>query len=75
MSDSSESTMDAHPKQTYSIHEARLLLGIGEATAYRLLRRDEFPVPIIKVGRRNKISKRVLDDFLDGRAPEEKAAG
>jgi excisionase family DNA binding protein len=35
---------------TYTVGEAAELLGIGRSFAYDLIRRDEFPTPVIKLG-------------------------
>ncbi len=50
---------------TYSIREAAELLGIGESTAYEAIRRGEFPVPVLKIGARRKVSRKRLHEFLD----------
>jgi excisionase family DNA binding protein len=68
MSEPAQSVVNANPKRTYTINEARKILGIGEATAYRLIKAGEFPVPIIVVGHRKKVSKQQLDDFLAGQS-------
>ena len=40
------------------------VLGIERTTAYGLARRNEFPVPVIKVGRQLRVSVAALLDLL-----------
>lgn len=49
-----------------SVAEAAELLGIHERTAHRAIENDEFPVPVVKLGARMKVSRYVLDAFLAG---------
>jgi excisionase family DNA binding protein len=56
---------------TLSVKLAARRLGIGEATAYDLIRRGEFPVRVIQLGGRKKVSIGELEAFLAG----ERAAG
>ncbi|MDI3418716.1 helix-turn-helix domain-containing protein [Streptomyces luteolus] len=37
------------------LRTAARALGIGSTTAYRLIRRDEFPCPVLRVGRKYRI--------------------
>jgi excisionase family DNA binding protein len=46
-----------------SVVEAAAMLGIAPRTAYDLIHRDEFPVPVLKVGRRMKVSRTMLERF------------
>lgn len=55
-------------KGTYSLIEAAQRLGIGEATAYDLKDRGEFPVRILKIGGRFKVLVAELERFLAGEA-------
>jgi len=34
---------------------AASILGIGRSTAYELIRRDEFPVPVLRLGHRLRV--------------------
>lgn len=61
-------------RQTVSIEAAGKMLGIGRSVAYALARRDELPVPVIRVGRRMVVSKRALDDLLSAKKQDEDAA-
>lgn len=49
--------------QMLSIAEAAVELGIGESTAYDLIARGEFPLPVQQVGGRMKVSRVRLDQF------------
>jgi hypothetical protein len=51
---------------TVPLGTAADMLGIGRSTAYDLARRDEFPVPVLKLGRRRVVSKKRLAAFIDG---------
>jgi predicted DNA-binding transcriptional regulator AlpA len=50
------------------------MLGISRPVAYELARRDELPVPVIRLGRRMVVSKRALEAVLDARKPDEQRA-
>lgn len=54
----------ARRKSTYSVTEAAELLGIHRETAYLQIAAGTFPVPVIRVGRRLKIPRAVLDALL-----------
>jgi len=56
-------------KVLLSVDEAAILLGITRSTAYRAIATDTFPVPIIKVGGRWRVSREALRRILDGEAP------
>lgn len=51
-----------------TIDRAAELLGIGRATAYRLIAQDEFPVPVVHIGRRRVVAKVHLERLLLGEA-------
>lgn len=51
---------------TVSLGTAADLLGIGRSTAYDLARRDVFPIPVLKIGRRKVVSKKRLAEYIDG---------
>lgn len=57
---------------TYSLAEAGAILGISKTTAYELYRNGRFPVPVLTVGTRKKVSRRALEAFIDG--PQEQAS-
>lgn len=50
--------------QTLNLREAAQVLGISYSAACDLVRKDEFPVPVLKVGRRAKVSRAAMERFL-----------
>ena len=53
-----------------SIAEAARGLGLGTSTAYDALRRDEFPVRVVTIGRRQKVLRADLERYLAGQGAE-----
>ena len=53
-------------KQTASVAEAAEMCGISERHLYELIRRDEFPVPTLRLGRRVVVPLAPLLRFLAG---------
>ena len=53
-------------RQTVTVEEAAEAFGISRAQAYALIARDEFPCPVIKLGRRVVVPLRPLQRLLDG---------
>lgn len=51
---------------TVSLTEAATVLGVHRSTAWDLYRRDEFPLPVLKVGTRLRVAKVHLEAFLLG---------
>jgi excisionase family DNA binding protein len=45
---------------------AASILGIGRSTAYDLIRRGEFPVPVVRLGHRLRIPVEPLRALLSG---------
>jgi excisionase family DNA binding protein len=52
-----------------TVAEAAELLGISAPTAYRLIDRGEFPVPVRKLGQRFRISRVQLERWAAGDEP------
>lgn len=42
------------------------LLGLGRTTAYKLVRRGEWPTPILRIGRQTRIPTAPLRELLSG---------
>jgi excisionase family DNA binding protein len=51
---------------TVSLAEAATVLGVHRSTAWELYRRGEFPVPVLQIGRRLRVSKVHLERLLCG---------
>ena len=51
---------------TVSLTEAANVLGIHRSTAWELYRRDEFPLPVLVVGKRLRVAKVHLERFILG---------
>lgn len=60
-------------RQTVNIETAGKMLGISRAVAYELARRDDLPVPVIRLGRRIVVSRRALEDVLSARKTDDAA--
>lgn len=56
-------TADPSP-EVCSLTDAAHRLGISPSHAYELVRKGEFPVPVLKMGRVVKVATRVLDEAL-----------
>lgn len=54
-------------RQTLNIEAAGKMLGISRAVAYELARRDQLPVPVIRLGHRMVVSKRAIEEVLNAR--------
>lgn len=57
-------------RQTLNIEAAGKMLGISRAVAYELARRDQLPVPVIRLGHRMVVSRRALEEVLNARKDE-----
>ena len=55
------------------VRTAASILGIGRSTAYDLIRRDEFPVPVIKIGRCLRVPVAPLRNLMSGKTTGESA--
>lgn len=51
-------------KPTIGLLEAAAILGIGRSTAYQSVSKDEFPVPVIRIGSRIVVPTKPLLDLL-----------
>jgi predicted DNA-binding transcriptional regulator AlpA len=50
--------------RTLNIEDAGAMLGISRPTSYKLARADQFPVPVIRIGRRMVVSREAIDALL-----------
>ncbi len=53
--------------ETMGSEECRRVLDIGRSTFFELARRDQLPVPTIRVGKQFRFSRRAVEAMLDGR--------
>lgn len=60
----SDVLLDQVQRDTLNIETVAKRLGINRSTAYELARRDELPVPVIRLGRRMVVSRQALDAVL-----------
>lgn len=56
--------IDMNVCATVSLADAALVLGIHRSTASELARRGEFPVPVLQIGHRCRVTKIHLERFL-----------
>lgn len=67
MKSSSTAIVDKPPSsRTVDVSEAAAQLGIHPVTAYRLIKRGDFPVRVLRIGRIFRISQSELDSYLAG---------
>lgn len=60
-------------RETLNIEAVGKMLGISRPVAYELARRDQLPVPVIRLGRRMVVSKRALEEVLSARKDDHAA--
>ena len=51
-------------KLTLTVEEVAEMLGVSRGLAYALARRNELPVPVIKLGRRMVLSRKAVEALL-----------
>lgn len=61
-------TIDFTRCATISLTEAAHVLGIHRSTAWELWKRGDFPVPVLQIGKRLRVTKAQLARYLDGGA-------
>jgi len=54
------------PPDALTVHQLAARLGIGLTRAYEMARKDELPVPALRIGREYRFSRRALERWLDG---------
>lgn len=52
-------------KRAYTVKEIANLLGVSKASAYKLIRSNQFHS--VKIGGQHRVSKVVFDEWLNGR--------
>ncbi|GEM_PF-2487725 len=61
---SSAGQIDLATCATISLAQAAQILGIHRSTAWDLYKRDEFPVAVLKIGNRLRVTRSLLEAFL-----------
>jgi len=59
-----QTRIDMNACATLSLADAALVLGIHRSTASELYRRGEFPLPVLLIGHRLRVTKIHLERFL-----------
>jgi excisionase family DNA binding protein len=52
-------------RQTVNLDTVAKVLGVSRPVVYDLARKDQLPVPVLRIGRRMVVSKRALEALLD----------
>jgi excisionase family DNA binding protein len=74
-SPSHDRLLDVNPDSlTVTVEEAAALLGIGRRLAYELIRSDEFPTTVIRLGRRIVVPAAPLLELLGHDTPQASVA-
>ena len=63
---STKSKIPSVAKSLLSVEEAAVLLGVDRATCYRAIRRETFPLPVVRLGGRIRIPRRAVERLIDG---------
>lgn len=61
-------------RDTLTIEEVAFRLGINRSTAYERARRNELPVPVIRVGRRYLVSRKAYEAMMSAQHESKPAA-
>jgi predicted DNA-binding transcriptional regulator AlpA len=62
-----QTVSEPHRPELVPAEEMRAILGIGRSAFYNLARRDELPVPTVRVGKRLMFSRRAVEELLNRR--------
>jgi predicted DNA-binding transcriptional regulator AlpA len=57
-------------QDTMTLLELRTRLGLSQTSAYELASRDALPIPVIRVGRQFRFSKRAWDQLMSSQHGE-----
>lgn len=57
---------------TFSLEELVQRLGISLTVGYEMAKRDSLPVPVIRVGRQYRFSRRAYETLMNGQHSERK---
>ena len=56
---------------TLSVEEAGKLLGISRGTAFKLVREHRFPTPVLRLGKKIRVSRPALEKLLGAESSRE----
>lgn len=59
-----------NPSLTVSVEQAAIMLGIGRGLAYETCRNGTFPVAVIRVGTRYRISRAAIEQLVGCQATD-----
>lgn len=62
----SEHQGDASTKRTYRVNEVAKILGVSNATAYRLIKEGHFQT--VRIGSSIRVSRQSFDEWLDSKS-------
>jgi len=68
-----EAMLRPHLRLLYSVEEAASLLGIGRTYMFELVAKGQ--VDSLKIGRRRKVARAALDEFIERLAAGKESAG
>lgn len=57
------------PPDFLSLVQFAELLGIGKTTAYELAMRNELPIPVLRVGRQYRVSRKAYEALQNAQHP------
>lgn len=60
-----EQSEQTRQPELLSSEECRRILGVGRSTFFELAKRDQLPIPTIRVGRSLKFSRRAIEELLN----------
>lgn len=62
----SEHQGDTSTKRTYRVNEVAKILGVSNATAYRLIKEEHFRT--VRIGSSIRVSRQSFDEWLDSKS-------
>jgi excisionase family DNA binding protein len=64
------SALLAIDRDTMNLEEFATRMGISLTVAYELARKNDLPIPVIRVGRQYRFSRRAYETLMDGQHTE-----
>jgi excisionase family DNA binding protein len=69
-----ESNVTGIARDTMTLEELAERMGVSLTVGYELAKRNALPVPVIKIGRQYRFSRRAYERLLDAQHSEEDSA-